>query len=344
MIAGFLVLLLVIVISVASSADPGTTPPHLTAPKGLILVPTGLYRRRENVTIVEVINLQDPRPQQCQGLESFPVNVTHGYGGFVDGIPMICDFDLDVNQDCYTFGNTTPLLKANISRDHAACIVISVNNINVLWITGGITGVRYTNTSVYISPKTGVSVGPELPTAMFWHCMLRLNSSTAMIIGGVAGDEYTRATNHTRFYHSESSDWTGGPDLRFARSTHACGLISDSLSNKKIVIATTGILDYSNSTDLWSVGSSQWIDGPEFPGGDIYKATGTTSSDGKHFILIGGIDFRSGSGFQHSIYKLQCFNLICNWEKMKQKLHVARGYHFVILIPDNYDVNCTAIE
>ena len=56
-------------------------------------------------------------------------------------------------------------------------------------------------------------------------------------------------------------------------------------------------------------------------------------SIGYDLIVIGGF---GEAGYQNSIYKLSCFNLVCEWEQSLVDLNIAREYFTAIPLPDNF--------
>ncbi len=294
----------------------------------------------DNVTETsEVIDLEYPN-SQCQSWGSYPEQVAYAVGGFVNGKPLICGgFNQNnafTNNSCQVVGNSKIKINMTTNRRHASSIVI--NKGRILWITGGRTQIYAKfNSTEFVSIASGRSdPGPDLPQPLGHHCILSLDESTAVVIGGQWRSETTW------FYSFESGVWTSGPNLTHGRHDHVCGAMKDSLTGKRIAVTTTGYtwhqLSHSNTTELLLQGTDRWILGPEVPSLGIEDATGTTSSDGKHFILAGG----QGSHYQelYSIFHLQCFNFDCVWTMMDQTLNVARAYHVAMLIPDEV-ANCT---
>ncbi len=273
---------------------------------------------------------------------SFPEKVYSAVGGFVKGVPLICGGynteSIVYENICHTVGKEDGAgLPFNMTDARFLASSIVINEGKVLWITGG-RDRSYTklNTSNYVNVVGGSNIGPDLPTQLSSHCILTVNDSTVMVTGGVWRLEATW------YYTFESGVWTSGPNMIYGRHAHVCGALKDSNNGKKITVAATGYtkfeFDRANSTELLIDGTDEWILGPELRSPGIDYATGTTSSDGMHFILAGGYDKHYQDKYR--LYHLQCFDLHCVWTKMEQTMDVARAQHVAMLIPDEI-ANCT---
>ncbi len=75
----------------------------------------------------------------------------------------------------------------------------------------------------------------DLPYPVCSHCMIKLNDSSAILIGGTMGGVH----DTTLIYSYTEDSWFPGPKLNYPRSGHACGIIRDStlVSNKMLVVA-----------------------------------------------------------------------------------------------------------
>ena len=186
-----------------------------------------------------------------------------------------------------------------------------------------------------MDPATGtVQNGPDLPKIAYQHCLVMVNSSTAMLIGG------QQIKPETWFYNFDNAyqGWTRGPDLNVGRVRHACGVIKDSADESKTIVVVAGG-EFTKSSEILVVNSQPltWIIGPEMPNA-INDASGIAAPDGKSFYFVGGNNW-DRSGYEDAIYKLQCRNTNCTWTKMFQELKVARQEFVATFLPDSM-VNC----
>ena len=58
-------------------------------------------------------------------------------------------------------------------------------------------------------------------------------------------------------------------------------------------------------------------------------------SIGYDLIVMGGTGDRGGYQ-NNSIYKLSCFNHVCEWEQLLLDLNIPREYFTAIPLPDNF--------
>ncbi len=156
----------------------------------------------------EVINVasEEEVPTTCQSIGDFPQKNAYATGGIletgsgdnVNHVPIICggdNGDLDNRDDysdkCYVLQKANnqyqwtlmePRMKA---KRQAASSIVYGNNI---WITGGKDGPnRLKSTEIVTMTDSNtfeVNRGPDLPIPSRYHCMVKLNSTTAMLIGG----------------------------------------------------------------------------------------------------------------------------------------------------------------
>ncbi len=259
------------------------------------------------------------------------------------GVPVVCGGRFggyySHSDKCYIVGNSTKVASMHSKRSSAAALAIDSDK--TLWITGGLTATSYPD--IYVNSTEFVyfdgreaNQGPDLPLPLARHCMVRINQKWAMLIGGYQGNliDYEHSTWLFDFVEQK---WTPGPNMTHGKSNAACGLIRDSSTGETMVVVAGGFGDsesihhLTNSTELWILESESWIPGPDLPI-LIESAAGVTSSNGRHFIVVGGGGAHSEELFD--LYKLQCFRRKCEWNKMKQELTVARKGAVAMLLPD----------
>ena len=78
-------------------------------------------------------------------------------------------------------------------------------------------------TAEIFSEGSWKAIEPEMPFGVMDHCMVLINSTTAMLIGGkIDGSYYSK---RTYFYNFDDNNWISGPDLKFGRYEHVCGMV-----------------------------------------------------------------------------------------------------------------------
>ncbi len=283
----------------------------------------------------------------------FPISVTSSVGGVMGDIRrtlLLCGgFEVDA---CYYLegsnSNEWKLAEAKLSdkRDLAAGIVIH-SKYKTLWVTGGVNGNTLNSTDLVSlsEDQTTFSTkpGPKLPLPNYGHCMVKLNETTAMVLGGKdSADQYVPTTYFISIPKEGQTpaavaDVTWAPALRVGRWKHSCGLLTDpGDENRHVIVVTGGDNEEEElvSTELFVVGSAGWIPGPDLPQ-KADAARGVTSNDGKSFLVAGG---DNDGTLSKSILKLE-YNTNDNgyeWTKLEQEMKVARQAHVALLVPDAF--------
>ena len=269
-------------------------------------------------------------------------------------VPIVCGGDDALNGDnrCFYLSDSKRWIqlepRMTVKREDAASIVI--NNGKSLWITGGLYSGSTTEILTLTSGRRisassfSFEAGPDLPRYLRGHCLVKLSSSTAMLIGGRGKDMNGDWSNINATYFldipsSSENAIVRGPDLIHPRYHHACGVLDNpGDGNGQVVIVAGGQYRVSKSTEIWAVGSQGWTRGPDLPKG-VWQSQGITSPDGKSFLLLGGDDGTDYPLFATAaIYKLDYNSNSGGWQwtKLDQELKVAREGHVAMLVPDSF--------
>jgi hypothetical protein len=134
---------------------------------------------------------------------------------------------------------------------------------------------RYLN-SLEVLTENGwrKDVLPVMPVQIYSHCMVAINSTFLMVIGGFQNG--THFKNNTYFLDLNKSSWFEGPPLRTGRNGHRCSRIrlnDSSVTSQYGVIVVGGINSTVTnpkpiaSTEILDDGSNEWRPGPELPFG-----------------------------------------------------------------------------
>ena len=171
---------------------------------------------------------------------------------------------------------------------------------------------------------------PPIPKKVAYHCVVKLEDTKIMVIGGYAQG----STAKTQIYDFETEVWTPGHPLINARNGHACARIE--VGDKPYILVVAGYFPPSKSDTveiLDLVANQGWIQGKKLPKA-LYVPSGI--SLGSSMIVSGGLN--SANGLVDDMYKFECTtNSIddCEWKTMEQKLKYVRGGHVSMLIPDS---------
>jgi hypothetical protein len=284
----------------------------------------------------EVINLASSA-STCQNLPNFPATVYTAIGGLgFKGNPILCggvQNDARSNK-CYSLENNEWAYSAsmNSERVHAAAAQLQDGK---LLVTGGVNGSDL-NSAEMLTEEGWERNIPSLPVTIFAHCMVTVNSTTVMAIGGVQNNQYSGKT----FYFTLGEEsWTEGPELKNERYFHSCGRIRRNEESQEMsIIVAGGYYSGSSSVEILDEGSNEWQTGPELPFEIIHSQMVETQNGG--VVLIGGESLADCFCSLDSLYQLPHGGQDAVWIKMEQNMQIGRYEHTAFLIPDNI-VDCS---
>ena len=192
----------------------------------------------------------------------YPLRVRQTAGGVISDTPIICGgYNPDTKtrvRACYSHQHSTNKWKFLVNlttfrQDHAAVALG-----DALWLTGGEVsfgqGLRSTE---YVYSNGTVIQGPELPSGIGAHCMVRLEDGRVMILGKVPN---RRAVI---IYNSKTNKFTEAPRLLYGRLYHACTIFKSPMHGGRPVVISIGgysgrtseVLDYTRNGSVWEEGN-----------------------------------------------------------------------------------------
>ncbi len=172
---------------------------------------------------------------------------------------------------------------------------------------------------------------PTLPVTIIYHCIVTVNSTTVMAVGGGQNNQYSGKTFYFTF--GEES-WTEGPELENKRRWHSCGKIRRNKESQEMSIIVAGGQDGSStlfSVEILDEGSNEWQTGPELPLG-IHSSQMVETQNGGVY-LIGG--FSPNFGNLDTLYQLPHGGQDAAWTKMEQKINTVKKRPTAFLVPNN---------
>ncbi len=123
---------------------------------------------------------------------------------------------------CFTLKNNEWGPSANMTSDRVYAAAAQLQD-GRLFVTGGDSGSGYLNTSEILTEEGWQSNTPPLPFTMINHCMVAINSTTVMVIGGFHGKG---CSGKTFYFTFGNENWTAGPAMKQnCRYDHSCGRI-----------------------------------------------------------------------------------------------------------------------
>lgn len=219
-------------------------------------------------------------------------------------------------------------------RDFAASVMLRNTSGDKLWLTGGSTYDASARTEFIYSKPSTMPWGESVPDLLYLHCMVKLNESSVMFIGGVnLSTVYFYTFIPDRFY----GEWAEGPSISTPRQGHSCGKIQTS-DDQTLVVVTGGSngSGYYNSTELLDVSNTGqgWKQGPKLPF-DSAAVNGSMVETGASLVYFGFAPTLT-------IYELRCKSVdSCRWETMAQKLQDVRSRPVGMLVPSQLTECCT---
>jgi hypothetical protein len=300
------------------------------------------------ISTVEIIDLKSSSTT-CDSLPSLPYS-EQVFGAIAyleqENNPVVCGgskaSDYFTLNECFSYQNSHWLAFPSMlsRRSFAAISAFPHNNKTIKFlVTGGIDFNKRHNTGEILADDGGwKSFSYNLPVSVYGHCMVLLNSTSVIVIGGFFTEAGIRPD--TFIFNTESNNWTKGPSLKFPRRFHTCAKIKkDNLSNEFFAIAVGGLSENGtllSSVEILDEKKSKWVEGPKFPVA-MYCASMVEDSLGG-VIVIGGVSMKT---VLDSIYHLS--DTKSNWTKMAQKLKRPRFGAVAILVPDEI-TNCAEIN
>jgi hypothetical protein len=231
-----------------------------TGPMTKVLVTTGVdvgSKKNEIVDINNTTNVCQPK-----FWADYPLDQVQGASGglLTNNNALICGGEVGPGRldDCFSMGiNSNPngiIKTATLTqpRSYASSVVL---NSTTLWLTGGTGG--YTKSTEFVQ-LTGTTPGPDLPLEVAAHCLVSLNDTTVILIGGKQQSGiFSKAT---WFYHTDHKTWTDGPSLTIGRSYHSCALFKSPQHGHTDTVIVTGGSNAKNlaSTEMLNLDSNYW--------------------------------------------------------------------------------------
>ncbi len=206
-----------------------------------------------------------------------------------------------------------------------------------LLVTGGYDG-SYSdlNSSEILTEEGWENNIPSLPATIYIHCMIPINSTTVMTIGG---DQDGQWSVRSFFFTFGEESWTEGPDLKKERRGHSCGRIRRNRESQEMSIIVAGGWNGTSrlsSVEILDEDSSEWQTGPELPFG--IDGSRMVEDQNGGVVLIGGESITSD--YLDTLYQLPHGGQGAVWTKMEQKMKTGRSFHTAFMVPANI-VDCS---
>jgi hypothetical protein len=291
-----------------------------------------------NTDTCEVINLASSA-STCKNPPNFPAKVYFAIGGLgFKGNPILCGGwqSNALSNKCYSLENNEWVASASMKSVRSSAAAAQLQDGKLL-VTGGFDESDSLNSAEMLTEEGWESNIPSLQVTIITHCMVTVNSTTVMAIGGQQNDTISGKTFYFTF--GEES-WTEGPELKNKRGFHSCGRIRRNKESQEMsIVVVAGNLESSltlASVEILHEGSNEWQTGPELPFGIASSQMVEDQNGG--VVLIGGT---SSSVYNlDTLYQLPHGGQDAVWTKMEQMMKTGRYWHTAFLVPDNL-VDCS---
>ena len=175
----------------------------------------------------------------CSDMAAFPVGLFGAVGANLGGTPVVCGgrFLTGYLEKCFRLTNSVWEEYASMKEKRAHAVAVMHND--KLHVFGGTpNGSSRLQTTEIINVDGEVSDGPDLPTAVYYHAMTKINDSVSLLSGGKTNaEDYTAKT---WYYNHDTEIFTSGPDLLEGRRVHGSALNVDKVTKSIIVVITGG--------------------------------------------------------------------------------------------------------
>merc|ERR1711860_344161 len=274
-----------------------------------------------------------PKPESQCALLDFPLEVGGAVAFWTAQGPMVCGGYGGGNK-CFLYKNNQWMHSTNMQtpRHYASAVQIDPNQAIII---GGYDGNGNDLKSTEVKTSTGSEEGKEFPVTIKYHCSFKINSTHALVTGGLQDGPYSSAS--TWFVDLTTTRITPGPMMMTSkRTSHGCATLQLGRKTYGVVAGGwySGELDSTEWIDLKEE-SPTWTEGPKLPRG-LYGLTLVQTTQGTY--ALGGYD---GSNFRSEVLHLDCpGNQIqsCQWQEMSEKLEVGRYRHVSLSLPESYDI------
>ena len=275
----------------------------------------------------------DASATTCQNLPNFPATVFAAIGGLgLNRKPIICG-GAQNNTDsdkCYSLENREWVSSASMNSLRFYTAAVQWQDDKLL-VTGGYSLSVSLNNAEMLTEEGWKRKQPSLPVGMSYHCMITVNSTTLMVVGGIQNG---LISGNTFFFNFRGESWIEGPELNYKRIYHSCGIVRRGIDSQEMSVIVAGGhdgLSYLSSVEILDEDSNEWQTGPELPLGIQLSQMVRDPNGG--VVLVGGDS--PSKGYLDTLYQLPHGGREAEWTKMQQKLKIGRQQHTAFLVPDN---------
>ena len=259
-------------------------------PAKLAVMLIGGYGRTGMMSDVEVI---DPfiSESDCIKPPDFPEPRYGLIAELFDGSPIICSgySNGGDRNDCYRYDQERWVsfpTALTFARRYATSIII---NNDTMWLSGGD---RKTSQSSSETLHRGGTFHLTTPLSepMEHHCSSRINDTHFFIAGNFYGTQTQAYIVEVDEKSVDTYKYTKLPNMKQERYGGACMTMTNSANGEvKLLVAGGYRFGSFTTTEIYSMQTKEWINGPHLPRGFLFGSYVQYPSS-KDFVMVGGKD------------------------------------------------------
>ena len=205
--------------------------------------------------------------------------------------PLVCSgYGVGGDQeDCFTFDGekwVPASTNLTIARRYATSIVL---NDNTMWVSGGDKETsKSSSETLHIGGKFHQT--SILPKAMEQHCSARINDTHFFMAGNYYQQQIDAYIVRVDDNDIDKYHYTRLPSMHHQRYGAACMVINGTDKNDiRLLVAGGYRFDSFTTTEIYSLDTHSWQDGPTLPRGFFYGSY-IQYPNGGDFVMMGGKD------------------------------------------------------
>ncbi len=268
----------------------------------------------------------------CQGLPNLPIVPYASFGGLIlQDYPLFCGNNWTPEEKCFSYKDARWQKEHKLMRTNESGLSLCspspfLQNPHSLLVVGEGGDV---NTIEHFSENYWRKDLPKLPVTLNHGCIIKINSTTVMVIGG---KQNGTISDKTFFLTKNRSVWIDGPKLLIPRYGHVCGMIqSDQASSSFTPIVVGGNDNHLATSEILVQVTGKWSVGPELPVRAASFLSALVEDAEGGVIYVGGYNNK----YMKTLYRLAHAGDGSRWVELPQKLKIGRRMAIAFTIPDH---------
>ena len=160
----------------------------------------------------------------------------------------------------------------SLSLPYAYPAACTVNSVPEIIMSGGVLNNSNVDTmtdTTYTRDGVSFEFLPDMPLALFSHCIVALDGDDMFVTGGYVDYSY-QYNNQSFLYHSDTMEWERLKDMPTARSTLMCAMVHNEEGDQEVIIVggnansdESDLYDTydTNVTEIYNLKTREWRTG-----------------------------------------------------------------------------------